>query len=316
MDLDIVIPTYNAKNTLYKTLASIAIQREIEGIHVYLVNDCSDYDYSDFTNYFSKFFSIEEIKSLVNVGPGESRNIGIKKGNGKYIVFIDSDDYFYSPFALKEMYSMIDKEKSDLVISNFIYERDNEVTIKKENPVWLHGKIYRREFLEKNNILFNTTRANEDNGFNRLILLLKPKIQYLNKITYVYSENKDSITRKNNRLYKFEGLEGFTYNMNWAMKEAMKRGCNKQSIGIFSQSVLVTMYYYYLDYHKDYDGEKIIKWCVDTKKLYDSYGTFLTDKETEKNLKIKENEYRNEGKYFYNELSFYDFLEKVGEYYD
>jgi len=296
MKLDVIIPCFNAKYTLFKTLSSIALQRNIEKIRVYLVNDCSDYDYKDFIDYFSNYFHIEEIKSDINVGPGEARNIGIRNSSNPYIVFIDSDDVFYSPYSLDILYKEITKTKANLVISDFIYERDNERLIKKNSYVWLHGKIYNRKYLEENNIYFNNTRANEDNGFNNLIILTTNNVKYLNKITYVYKENENSITRKNNREYKISGLEGYAYNIRWALDEAIKRNANPYKIKTICFSNLHAMYYYYLEYFKDYDVDCLLRWSKKLVEIYDKYNHIILEEfifDIIRNQKIKEYEERN-----------------------
>lgn len=305
-----MIPAYNAKSTLYRTLLSIATQKNCNYYHVFIINDCSLYDYQEFVQYFSRYMDIKEIKLDKNFGPGKARSIGIKNSNSKYIMFIDSDDYLYDANVLDEMCQTIDSSAADLLVSNFIYERDGERTIKENNLVWLHGKIYRRQFLEENHIDFNSTRANEDNGFNRLILLLNPKIRYLNRITYVYSENPNSITRKENRLYKLNGLEGFTYNMNWAIREGIKRNCNIKDALEVAMMTLVSMYYYYLELYDEYDVEKIIKWSVDTKKIYDKYNNnYIKEIEIAKMIEMKENEYQ--GKNLNKVIDFKEFLNKI-----
>ena len=217
MNIDIIIPVYNAKSTIRRLLYSISYQKNSDKFKVYLVNDCDLLDYSEDINIFSSFLSITELKLDKNSGPGVARQHGLNNSNGDYVIFIDADDYFYNPYAIIDMYRNIEVNNADLLVSNFIYQRDNEILVKKNNMVWLHGKMYKRSFLNKYNIFFNNTRANEDNGFNRLILFCKPKIAYINEITYVYSENINSITRKNNREYKLYGLEGYSYNMCWAM---------------------------------------------------------------------------------------------------
>ena len=143
-DLDIIIPCFNAKDTLFNTLSSISIQEGVEGFKVYLVNDKSDYDYKEEVEYFSKFFDIKEIKLKKNMGPGGARREGINKSKSKLIMFIDSDDYLYDVFSIRNIYAnCLD---CDLCISNFIYERDNARVVKKRNIIWLHGKMFRREF--------------------------------------------------------------------------------------------------------------------------------------------------------------------------
>lgn len=295
------------KKTLNKTLASIAIQKDIENVKVYLINDASDYNYNEFIEYYSNFFNIKEIKLEKNSGPGTARRIGLENSNSRYIVFIDSDDYFYSPLSLYNLYNEAIKTNSDVLVSNFLYERDNEKLINTYNTVWLHGKIYKREFLEKNHITFNDTRANEDNGFNRLILLSKPIIFHYPEITYVYYENKESITRKNNRAYKLDGLEGYTYNLNWAMKEALKRKLDIKQIAFTALETLAYMHQYYMDQV----SPKVIKWSKETYEIYNSLKNNLNEQEIKKLLKsIRANIQKNK------EISFDEFIELVRDYND
>lgn len=263
-ELSIIIPAYNCIETIDRTLDSIVNQKLSIKYEIILVNDCSNYDYVNIIKKYKKYLNIREIKTNKNIGPGGARQYGIDNSKSNYIIFIDGDDCFYDEKSILKMYNKIKEAKADLIIGNFIYERDNKVLIKKNDLTWLHGKIYRRKFLTDNNIRFNQTRANEDNGFNRLILLLKPSYLFLDEIVYVYKENSNSITRKNNRLYKYEGLEGFCYNMNWAMEEAEKRIKNN-SIYILSLDILLSLYLYYLDLQEEYDVSKILIW---SKNIY------------------------------------------------
>ena len=314
MSLDIIIPIYNAKATIRRTLYSIATQRNICDFCVYLINDCSDYDYSDEVSLFSKFYDIKELKMKKNGGPGLARQYGIDNSTGNYIVFIDADDYFYSPFALSQLYNSINK-KYDLVISNFLYKRDNQTLVKKNNWIWLHGKIYSRKFLEKNNIRFNNSRENEDNGFNRLIMFYNPKYLILDSLTYEYSENPNSITRKNNREYRLSGLKGFIFNMNWAIEEGIIRKLDKTSIYNTIMSVFASMYYYYLELYNNYDVSKIIEWTSSTKLLYDrNFNRELNEKSMKMYLKIKEDEYKTNNIKIIKHITFLEFLEKIEEF--
>lgn len=259
MKLSIIIPAYNAFNTINKTLESIAVQKTDYNFEVIIVNDCSNGSYDQFIDKYLKIFNVKEIKLDVNVGPGTARKIGLENANGEYITFIDSDDYFYSPYSLNDMLEEIIKEDADLLISNFIYERDNKKIVKSKNHVWLHGKVYKNKFLKDNKITFNDARANEDNGFNRLILLSNAKVIYLDQVTYVYQENSSSITRRDNRLYKYTSLEWFCYNMKWAMDNSN----NEEGKRYLALSVLVAMYLYYLDLSEEYDVNNLLKWSAD-----------------------------------------------------
>lgn len=312
MDLDIIIPIYNAKKTLKRLLYSIAIQRNAFGFHVYLINDCSDYDYQEEISFFKEYFDITEFRLDKNGGPGVARQYGIDHTNSKYITFMDSDDYLYDPYALTSLYNGIINRECDLLVSNFLYERDNESLVKEKNLIWLHGKVYRRKFLVDNNIHFNDTRANEDNGFNRLVLLNNPRVWYIDKLTYVYSDYEESITRRNNRLFKFTGLEGYTYNMYWAMNELIKQNRNIDMVAETSVGVITAMYYYYLELYEKYDVSKILGWSKKIKEVFDMYkDKYIKQYKVNYFLNTKEREYANVD--LKKVITFDEFLRKIEE---
>lgn len=269
--IDIIIPAYNAKETIFKTLASISLQTIKNSLNVYIVNDASDYNYQEDIAFFKDSINIVELTLKKNSGPGIARQYGIDNSNSEYIMFIDADDVFYNCYSVELLYKKIKDLKSDLIISNILYERDKKREKYEANFVYMHGKIYRREYLKNNNIKFNNTRANEDNGFNNLLLLLGINYDILDEITYIYRENCDSITRKNNREYKFLGLEGYGYNLTWALKEAIKRNADDIVISFNSYKYLLSFYYYYQIFIDRKDRDKILNWISKLKTIYLSY---------------------------------------------
>ena len=316
MGIDIIIPAYNSKDTLLNTLTSIVMQKDLEkiSIQVTIVNDCSDYSYSSLVDYFSPYINIQELVTDKNVGPGEARNLGIKSTKNEYIIFIDSDDCFYGTNSIKTLYDQINSNNYDLIISDFICNRNGIKEIKKHDIIWLHGKIYRRSFLEKNNIYFNESRANEDNGFNQLVLLMKPNKKFISTITYIYQDNSNSITQKNNRLYELTGLEGFAYNINWAIEEGLKRNCDKNDIVLLAMKSLITMYYNYIELYDKYDVSPIIKW---SKPILDTYNKFpdlaITQDEINIFIKLKEQSYLKHNIKLNKKITFIEFLSKINE---
>lgn len=71
--LDIIIPAYNSHKYISNALYSITSQIFDGNINVYIVNDCSDSDYSEIINKFSNVLNIKELKMKKNVGPGAAR---------------------------------------------------------------------------------------------------------------------------------------------------------------------------------------------------------------------------------------------------
>ena len=118
--LNIIIPAYNAKETLDKTLMSLCLQRTKYKFNVLIVNDKSDYNYKDYIEKYSKYLTISELTLKENVGPGLARQKGIEHTNSKYIMFIDADDYLYSPYSIESLIKKHENSICDVVVSNFI----------------------------------------------------------------------------------------------------------------------------------------------------------------------------------------------------
>ena len=312
--LDIIIPAYNAQKTINETLSSIVYQKYNFDIHVYIVDDCSHRNYNEFINFYKQFIDIKELNLTENMGPGYARQYGIENSKSKYILFIDSDDVFSCPNSLEMLVNEIEKRNSDVVISDFVEERDEMFFLKADDKIWLHGKIYRRSFLEKNNIKFNNSRTNEDNGFNSLIMLHNSKIDYVSFKTYIWRNNKDSITRKNNYEYLFKGIEGYIYNMNWSLTEGIKNKCDNIKIGELSYVTLISIYLIYIDYYEEKDCKFILQ---NSKNILNISNKFVIDN-SDKNRLI--NEYlefyfieNEKTKFFNSKVTFDEFIRKINE---
>ena len=265
--IDVIIPAYNAHDTIEKTLFSIAYQENVRDLNVYIINDASKLDYSKEIKFFKKMLNIKEVKLDKNVGPGTARQVGIDQSISEYIVFIDSDDVLYSPFALKVLYESIERTNADVIISSFYEELEDGTIIEHiDDRTWLHGKIYRRDFLENNTIRFNNTYANEDNGFNQLVFLHNSNIVNIDDYTYLWRYNKNSLTRMYNYKYSFEGLEGYLYNMTWALDIAIEDECDDYKIADLAFSTLIATYYYYIEFKDNDNRDNLIKWV---KRIYE-----------------------------------------------
>ena len=222
--IDIIIPVYNARKTLELTLMSIKLQTIIDKINIYLIDDDSSEDYKDILNKY-KDMNIIYIKLDKNNGPAVARQKGIEMSSSKYIMFIDADDLLYDADSIKKLFNKIE-EDYDYVVGITIDEKQNTQIMNESD---LHGKIYKREFLLKNNIKFNNTRVHEDNYFNNLVLLCEPKQKELLENIYIYVDNKDSITNINKEK-EFENLEIYISNIKEIIEEATKRNIEKDLI--------------------------------------------------------------------------------------
>ena len=244
--IDLIIPCYNAHDTIERTLCSVYMQTICKDIHIILVDDNSDKPYDYLKDKFNDL-DLEIIRLEKNCGSGCTRRVGMKKGNNEYIMFMDADDTFTNSFAVRRLYDFIKDNEYDCVTSNFLEDLGNGKFVKHEqDSIWVFGKIYKREFLEKNSIYFNDTRANEDTGFNTICFFVG-NWGYLNDNTYIWHYKEDSITRRDDGIYRFTGIKGYLDNMEWAIQEIRRIGVPKNELDRLKCNVFVATYFFYLD---------------------------------------------------------------------
>ena len=276
--IDIIIPCYNAHESLDKTLQSITEQSIVDKTKVLIVDDHSEKDYESFINKYNNL-DLSIVRLEQNGGPGVAREQGILKTNCKYITFIDSDDTFFSPKSLEFLLNAI--EEGYDIVNSVIYDQKYNRYIYTNGSVW--GKIYRRSFIVDNNIHFNNTRYHEDNYFNNLVLLSGAKYYEIKMCTYFYTYNEKSITNKDDK--KFERIEIYLQNM----KELTEIFKNKDySIEAYNKFIKEKYHHLKKEFKTFNSNQKeiFIKWIKEYDPQFMEY-LFLEDKEfKEKVLKL------------------------------
>lgn len=224
--VDIIIPAYKAEDTIDRAIASIACQTVAKDVVVNIIDDCGPVDgaYAYLINKYSGIFScgIRIMRTCVNGGPGVARQYGIDHTSCPFIVFLDADDTLGDSLSLECLLSDISSDETACVVTGAFEEEQENKIIKHENDmVWMHGKIYRRSFLDQYDIRFHpTSRANEDNGFNNIIKLIcamdKDRWNILaeDRVVYIWHNRKNSITRDNDYAYYYgASFPGYVENM-------------------------------------------------------------------------------------------------------
>jgi len=248
--IDIIIPAFRAQNTILRTLSSIAMQSILDKLTVTIVND-ADGDYKVFVDMFKDVMDIKEIKLEVNGGPGVARQFGIDNTTSPYFTCIDADDTFASAFSLETLLKGVETNPGyHTIVGSFIEQHEHLQFVMHQNDlVWMFGKLYTREFIDKYKIRFNKTRANEDNGFNTIIRLVSSeteKIMFLPDVVYFWHHKEDSITRINNNQYSYDqSFIGYTDNMIYAIKEAKKVKPFNNYVDMWAIQVMCQLYLYY-----------------------------------------------------------------------
>lgn len=269
--IDIIIPAYNVEEDIaFRCLSSIACQTVLQDLEVTIVDDASDEKYIEIyekvANKFRDHFKINILRYEVNGGPGVARQYGIEHTNNGYMTFIDIDDTFNGAFALQALRNAIELNNGIYIMSVGVFDEVHEKFIPEgqgpilmpheQDMVWMFGKMYRRSFIDKYNIKFHeTSRANEDNGFNTLIRLCTNEYEQINFIpahVYYWHESENSITRANDCQYSYGGsirdsFYGYVENMIYAVKEAKKRNPYNGFITMWAVSCMLNIYEYYIE---------------------------------------------------------------------
>lgn len=148
-------------------------------------------------------------------GVSAARNFGLEISTAEWVMFCDCDDLFATVWAMHCIQDALEDpnaEKDDLLWYPFYVEENAGRNVFRLNWIFVHGKIYRREFLNRENIRFSTELYYaEDSAFNAIVnMALEPgKIGEIksDSVLYVYAYNRQSVTsRPGNRLRNVLGL--------------------------------------------------------------------------------------------------------------
>lgn len=282
--IDVIIPAYNVPDKiLARCLASIACQEIASELKVTIVDDASTkQNYSAVASHYKHLLDISILRYRPNGGPGVARQYGIDHTYNEYITFIDADDTFNGSFALKLLRSGLESKNGLYQVCVGVFDEilEHEVPIEQRPGIvsherdmtWLFGKLYRRSFLQKNNIKFHpTSRANEDNGFNSMCLLCttqKEQISYIPYHVYYWHENMESITRKEEYNYSYDsspkgGFYGFVENKIYALKQVRGKIDDTNKILDWLVETLIYLYLYYNEctIRAPLQAEKNLEWC-------------------------------------------------------
>lgn len=204
--ISVVVPIYNAEKYLEKCINSI-IKQTHKNLEIILINDGStDNSLNIINTFYQKHKDKIKVISRNNKGIGYTRNEGLQKATGEYIIFIDSDDYLELNM-LEKMYNKLKTKKADLVICNYkIYNetgvlkkvdvtkniKDETMLVKQPNLMnelnfapW--NKLYKRELF--NDITFPEKYKYEDLSAIFKVCLKAKKIVKVDDYLYNYYVN-------------------------------------------------------------------------------------------------------------------------------
>lgn len=231
-EVSIILPVYNVESYLAMCLDSLTSQ-SFEDIEIICVNDGSTDKSLDILEHYSKFDSRITIINKENGGLSSARNVGMKSASGKYILFVDSDDWI-STNAVEHLYKNAQTNNSDLVVFDFCCDdfRTNHKVVmtivdyrgKYENnpfnidtmdtfsykyiPVSAWSKFYRTDLI-KGKVEFYEDMVFEDVPFWAYIYSHAQRITYLAEPLYYYRKNRVGSIMVNNGRKFFDVIKAY-----------------------------------------------------------------------------------------------------------
>lgn len=225
--ISVIVPVYNVEKYLQKCLDSL-VNQTFDDFEVIVVNDGTlDNSQLIIDEYVKNYPKI--IKSFIkkNGGLSSARNYGLKYASGKYIIYVDSDDWVditclekmylaastnKSDIVVCRAYSVIKNKKSEMDTKFFNVEEDKQYILNRPSA-WC--KMIKKEILDNPELQFLENHHYEDISVMPALGLYAKKITFINDCLYFYLIREESImhqkkysTSLNDIFDSFENLIG------------------------------------------------------------------------------------------------------------
>lgn len=260
VEYSFIVPVYNTGKYLKKCLDSLVCQT-FKDFEIIIVNDGSTDNSEMIISGYKKKYSNIKVINQNNQGLSMARNNGVKKATGKYLIFVDSDDY-----VEKDLLKEIDKEIGDVDVLRYqvVTEDEKGKNIKEYHekafdemigydafeyissyhfvePAWCY--VYRTKYYVDNKFSFKKDVYHEDFGLIPYVILKARKVKSIDYAGYHYITRTGSIM--NNSDYKktvkkaFDMLEQYKSLRLFSKNIGKKNNYNDYYLSYISNSVIV-----------------------------------------------------------------------------
>lgn len=232
--ISIIVPIYNVESKINKLLDSL-YNIKSKDVEIILVdNNSKDNSFNIIKNYALKDKRTKIYKEKEK-GANHARYLGFTKSKGKYIYFVDSDDYIESN-TFNKIINIINKNDIDILIGNYNELDSNYNFIKLmhgfgEHNILLYkpslwNKIFKKELIKKESFIF--TDIGEDMYITLNTLISTKNIYFFNKPIYNYVRDNNSISNKNNYQILHDSIETLRLLKNKFIKDNVYKKNNEE----------------------------------------------------------------------------------------
>ena len=260
--ISVIIPVYNTEKYLRKCFDSV-INQSYKNIEMVIINDGSKDNSEKIINeYKNKYPDIISYYSKGNTGVADTRNFGIEKAKGDYIMFLDSDDYI-DEALFKNLEKYINQ---DIDLIKFKLQRVNRegkllelvpgATFENTSGQDGFNKLYstdvlldspcvyliKKDIFTNNNLKFKVGTEHEDFGLMPFVIVLAKTMISINFYGYYYVQSDNSITR--NEDYKktvkkaYDALAHYDNAMKFLEKLKLDK-LTKQNVKIYYTNAII-----------------------------------------------------------------------------
>ena len=220
--ISVIVPIYNVEKYLERCVNSI-LNQTYKNIEIILVDDGSPDKCPQICDEYKNMDSRVKVIHKENGGLSDARNYGLSIATGKYVSFVDSDDYIHEE-TYEKMIKALELQNADIVSCGINHVYDNKIeSINIEQKIYddesaienliigknlnqtVWNKIYKKNVID--NILFEKGKINEDDFWTYKVFSNSKKIITLNDCLYYYVHRESSIMGQGYSIKNLDGLE-------------------------------------------------------------------------------------------------------------
>lgn len=281
--ISIIVPVYNVEQYLKKCIDSI-LSQTFTNFELILVDDGSTDESGKICDYYARLDNRVKVIHKENGGLSSARNVGLEVAKGKYIGFVDSDDYI-SKFMFQKLYESLVENNCDISICDYTEVFQDNGTIYNEkvgggklilNNIealekiykekgWLYvvawNKLYKKELF--NGLIFPVGKVHEDEMIAHELLYRSNKIIFVEEKLYYYLQRENSIMGKKYNISRLDIIDAMRIRANFFYEKNLKKLRYEAEVEYLK--IFFKLYYKYIncgydwkirlgDLKRDYDG--------------------------------------------------------------